>query len=304
MWGGLSSRAPVVNRCIRAAARTVLEGLALSKNLVNEKALVRKLQRFSPLIGDDCAVIAPPAKQDLLFTTDYTIEGVHFPRTLAAEAVGYKALARSLSDIAAMGGTPLFCLVSIALARWTDEGWVNDFYRGLNRLRRSTKTALAGGDLSHAKQVVCDVMVCGTVARGKALIRSGARPGDAIYVSGPLGGWTHKPKIIPRLETGRKLVGKATSCMDISDGLASDLHTLCVASGVAADLDCVPLFPKATLAQALHDGEDYELLYTAPPNVRVPGICIGVITDGKAGSLRLNGKSVQPKGYDHFAKHT
>ena len=271
---------------------------------MNEKALVRKLQRLSPLIGDDCAVIGPPVRQDLLFTTDYTIEGVHFPREMAAEAVGHKALARSLSDIAAMGGKPLFCLISIALAPWTDEKWVDDFYRGLNRLRRSTKTALAGGDLSHAEQVVCDVMVCGAVAKGKALLRSGARPGDAIYVSGPLGGWTHKRKIIPRLDIGRRLVGKATSCMDISDGLASDLHTLCTASGVAADLDIVPLLPKATLAQALHDGEDYELLYTAPPKVRVPGIRIGVITKGKIGSVKLDGNIVPPKGYDHFAKHT
>ena len=271
---------------------------------MNEKALVRKLQRLSPLIGDDCAVISPPARQDLLFTTDYTIEGVHFQRDSAAESVGHRALARSLSDIAAMGGTPLFCLVSIALAPWTGENWVDNFYRGLNRLRRSTKTALAGGDLSHARQLVCDVMVCGSVEKGKALLRAGARTGDAIYVSGPLGGWTHKAKIIPRLDIGRKLVGKATSCMDISDGLSGDLHTLCSASGVAADLNFIPLLPQATLRQALHDGEDYELLYTAPTNVRVPGIRIGVIANGKAGSMRLDGKILQPKGYDHFAKHT
>jgi thiamine-monophosphate kinase len=271
---------------------------------VNEKALVRKLQRLSPLIGDDCAVIAAPVKQDLLFTTDLTIEGVHFRRELPAEEVGYKALARSLSDIAAMGGTPLFCLVSIALAHWTDERWVNGFYRGLNRLRRSAKTALAGGDLSHASQVVCDVMVCGATPKGKALLRSGARLGDVIYVSGPLGGWTQKTKIVPRLNIGRKLVGKATACMDISDGLAIDLHTLCLMSGVAAQLDTVPLLPNATLTQALHDGEDYELLYTAAPQTRVPGIRIGVITKGKPGSLKIQGVTVQALGYDHFAKRT
>ena len=271
---------------------------------MNEKALLRKLQRFSPLIGDDCAVIAAPARQDLLFTTDFTIEAVHFEREWAPELVGHKALARSLSDIAAMGGMPLYCLVSIALAPWTDQRWVDGFYRGLNRLRRSTGTSLAGGDLSHAREVICDVMVCGAIARGKALLRSGARPGDAIYVSGPLGGWTHKPKIFPRLAIGQSLVGKASSCMDISDGLAIDLHTLCLASSVAAQLDTVPLLPGATIEQALHDGEDYELLYTAPPKIRVPGIRIGVIADGTSGSIKLKGSPVQPKGYDHFAKDT
>lgn len=271
---------------------------------MNEKALVQKLQRLSPLIGDDCAVIGAPARQHLLFTTDFTIEGVHFRRELAPEAVGHKALARSLSDIAAMGGTPLHCLVSIALAPWTDQRWVDGFFRGLNRLRRSTQTSLAGGDLSHAPQVVCDVMVCGSIAKGKALLRSGARLGDVIYVSGPLGGWTHKPKIVPRLVMGRQLVGKATSCMDISDGLAIDLHTLCRASGVSAELSFVPLVPRATLEQALHDGEDYELLYTARPKTRIPGIRIGVITAGKPGSLTLNGTPLMPKGYDHFAKRT
>ncbi|MDQ6759948.1 MAG: thiamine-phosphate kinase [Acidobacteriota bacterium] len=271
---------------------------------MNEKALVRKLQRFSPLIGDDCAVIGAPARQDLLFTTDFTIEGVHFRRELAAEAVGYKALARSLSDIAAMGGTPLHCLVSLALAPWTDQRWVDGFYRGLNRLRRSTETALAGGDLSHAPLMVCDVMVCGSVPKGKALLRSGARLGDVIYVSGPLGGWTHKPKIVPRLTMGRQLVGRATSCMDISDGLAIDLHTLCRASGVSAALNFVPLLREATLQQALYDGEDYELLYTARPSTRIPGIQIGVITDGRPGSLTLKGAPLKPKGYDHFENRT
>ena len=108
-------------------------------------------------------------------------------------------MARSLSDIAAMGGKPLYCLVSLALAPWTDQRWIDGFYRGLYKLLRKTKTALAGGDISHANQFVCDVMVCGSVARGKALLRSGAQPGDAIYVSGPLGGWRHKRVIVPAL---------------------------------------------------------------------------------------------------------
>ena len=267
---------------------------------MNEDTIVGKLSRHAPLIGDDCAVVRTPANQDLLFTTDFSIEGVHFTRDLPAEEIGRRAVARSLSDIAAMGGKPLYCLVSIALAAWIDQRWIDRFYRGVNKLLRETRTELAGGDISHAKQFVCDVMLCGSVAKGKALLRSGARPGDVLYVSGPLGGWRHKRVVIPRLDIGRKLVGKATSCIDISDGLALDLHRLCLASGVAAEIDSVPLLAGATVEQALHDGEDYELLYTAPPKARMPGIRIGVITKDRAGVLRYRGKRLAPLGYDHL----
>jgi thiamine-monophosphate kinase len=267
---------------------------------VNEDSITRKLRRRAPLIGDDCAVIRPPENRDLLFTTDFSIEGVHFTRKSSAQEIGYRALARSLSDIAAMGGTPHYCLVSLALAPWTNSRWIDNFYRGIHKLLRQTNTELAGGDLSHANQLVCDVMVCGSVAKGKALPRSGAHPGDILYVSGPLGGWRHKPVIVPRLDIGRKLIGKATACMDISDGLALDLHRLCVASSVTAEIDEIPLLPKATVKQALHDGEDYELLYTAPPKVRVPGIRIGTMTKGKPGAIRYRGTPIKPTGYDHI----
>ena len=267
---------------------------------MNEDAIVGKLRQLSKLIGDDCAVIAPPRNRDLLFTSDFTIEGVHFTRRTKAAEVGYKALARSLSDIAACGGEPVYCLVSIALAPWTDSHWIDGFYRGLMRLAGKTGTSLAGGDLSHAKQIVCDVMLCGAVAKGKALLRSGARPGDILYVSGPLGGWRHKRIVAPRLDIGWRLVGKASACMDISDGLALDLHRLCVASGVSATLDSVPLLKGASVEQALHDGEDYELIYAAPPRRRVPGHRIGVIAAGKPGAITYLGKRVSPLGYDHL----
>jgi thiamine-monophosphate kinase len=142
-------------------------------------------------------------------------------------------------------------------------------------------------------------MICGSVAKGKALLRSGARPGDILYVSGPLGGWKHKRVIVPRLDFGRELVGVATACMDISDGLALDLHRLCRESGVAAELDDVPLLKGATLDQALHDGEDYELLYAAPPRIKAPGMPIGRIIKGKPGAVRFQGRAVRPIGYDH-----
>jgi thiamine-monophosphate kinase len=271
---------------------------------VSEDEIVGKLRRRSPLIGDDCAVIPWSKTHDLLLKADMSIEGVHFTRDGKPEQVGARAVARSLSDIAAMGGTPLYCLISIAIAPWTDQHWIDGFYRGVYQLLRKAKASLAGGDISHADQFVCDVMLSGSVKKGKALLRSGARPGDVIYVSGKLGGWRHKPAIVPRLDFGQKLIGVATACMDISDGLALDLHRVCLASRVAAELDRVPLLKGATIDEALHDGEDYELLFTAPVRKKAPGIPIGRVVKGKLGSVRLQGKALQPIGYDHFQHRT
>jgi thiamine-monophosphate kinase len=251
-------------------------------------------------IGDDAAIFHAKPTEDLVFTTDLFIEKIHFRRPDAPANIGRRALVRSLSDIAAMGATPRFCLVSLAIAPWADMKWVKQFYRGLLLMAAETKVTLAGGDLSHADQIICDVMVCGAVPKDKALRRDGAQPGDSIYVSGPLGGWKHKRAITPRLDIGHKLLGKATACMDISDGLALDLHRLALASKVAAELDSIPLLKGATIEQALHDGEDYELLYTAPPKVRIPGIRVGTIRKGKPGTLTYAGKPIKPNGYDHF----
>jgi thiamine-monophosphate kinase len=251
-------------------------------------------------IGDDAAIFEPKAGEDLVFTTDLFIENVHFRRTDPPATIGRRALARSLSDIAAMGATPRFCLVSLALPKWADKKWIIAFYRGLLRMAAETQVTLAGGDLARADQLICDVMVCGSVPKDKALRRDGARPGDLIYVSGPLGGWKNKRVITPRLDIGRKLLNRARACMDISDGLALDLHRLVVASGVAAELDAIPLLKGATIEQALHDGEDYELLYTVPPRVRVPGIRVGTIKKGKPGVVTYAGKPLPPRGYDHF----
>ena len=268
---------------------------------MNEDAIVAKLAKRSRLLGDDCAIIRPRAGEEMLFTTDFTIEGVHFTRVAKPADVGHRALARSLSDIAAMGGTPRYCMVALAAAPWTTQAWIDGFFRGLLALARETKTALAGGDLSHAGQVVCDVMLCGSTPLGASLRRDGARAGDIIYVSGALGGWRHKPTITPRLDVGRKLRGKATACMDISDGLALDLSRMLKASGVSAALeDTIPLLTGATIDDALHAGEDYELLFTAPAGVRVPGIRIGVIAAGKPGTATFRGKRLSTKGYDHF----
>lgn len=276
-------------------------------------------------IGDDCAIFRPRgAKEDLLFTTDLLIEGVHFKRSTHTPAmVGHKALARGLSDIAAMGGDPLFCLLSLGLPPWADGRWIDQFYVGLLKLAASARTVLAGGDLSRSERVVCDIVVAGSVPKGRALRRDGARPGDAVYVSGQLGGsalglktrrgpaWKRHTYPEPRLALGRYLRQKlhVTSAMDLSDGLSLDLHRLCVASNVAAEIEAPPVFPGATLEQALHGGEDYELLLTIPQGVRVPArfenlslTRIGVIRRGPAGRVLLSGRPLAPLGYDHFRR--
>jgi len=278
---------------------------------LTEDALIARIGASRPTpglvlgIGDDCAIYRPRHREDLLFTTDLFTENVHFRRrNHDASSLGRRALARSLSDIAAMGGTPRFCLVSLALPPWADEKWLLGFYRGLKGLAARTGTAVAGGDLSHAPQFVCDIMICGSVRTGKALRRDGAKPGDAIYVSGPLGGWRHRREILPQLDLGRRLIGKATACMDLSDGLSTDLNRLVRASGVSAQLDRgLPVLDGATLDQALHDGEDYELLYTAPPRATLRGHRIGTVVPAARGTrVTFMGLALKPGGYDHFQR--
>jgi thiamine-monophosphate kinase len=276
-------------------------------------------------IGDDCAIYRPRgAAEDLLFTTDLLLEDVHFRRaTHRPEDVGWKALARGLSDIAAMGGEPRFFLVSLAVAAWAGPEWVEGFYRGLRRLAARMHVTLLGGDLARSEKVACDIVVCGSVPRGRALRRDRARAGDAVYVSGRLGGSAlglaggagaarrrHlRPE--PRLALGgflRERV-RATAAMDLSDGLSLDLWRLCRASKLSAAIAAPPLFRGATLEQALHGGEDYELLFTAPPRARVPAefegvplTRIGVMRRGRPGEVRLDGALLPVMGYDHFRR--
>lgn len=267
------------------------------------RKLAAKGPRITVGIGDDCAVFRPRAGQDLLFKTDPLIEDVHFKRDLAPAIVGHRALARNLSDIAAMGGDPQFCLVSLALPGDLGEKWIGGFYRGLMSLAKRTRTALAGGHLARAEKIFCDVIVCGSVPRGKALLRSGARPGDALYVSGELGRpWDRRFE--PRLGLGRLLRGRATSCIDISDGLSLDLFRLCQASKVAAEVDRVPIVSGASLERALHGGEDYELLFTMPEGRKAPPgtTRIGRIVRGLPGTVRFRGEPLEPRGHDHFRR--
>ena len=266
---------------------------------VTEDKIIGKLRRRAPLIGDDCAVTAPGRPGlTLHYRSQYRGRAFYagVERGSDRRASGCPQSERYRSD----GRNAAVLLAVHGSGAVDDERWIDGFYRGIFKLLRKVKASLAGGDISHAGQFVCEVMICGSVAKGKALRRSGARFDDVLYVSGPLGGWKHKRAIVPRLEFGRKLVGVATACMDISDGLALDLHRLCRESGVAAELTEVPLLKGATLDQALHDGEDYELLFTAPPRVKAPGIPIGRIVQGKPGAVRYAGRALAPIGYDHF----
>ncbi|MBX9603251.1 MAG: thiamine-phosphate kinase [Bryobacteraceae bacterium] len=279
---------------------------------MDERSLVELLRRDSGSrglvlgIGDDCAVYRPKPGEDLVFTSDLLIEDVHFTSELfRPEAIGHKALAVSLSDIAAMGAVPKFALLSLGVPASCGEKWMRSFFRGFHKLARRYDTTLAGGDLSRSDKIVCDVTVCGAVRSGKALRRDGARPGDSIFVSGRLGrAWQRHQKPEPRIKLARKIAGRATSCMDLSDGLSLDLHRLCLASGVAAELDRVPARRGATPELALHGGEDYELLFTLPPRKAAPAgtIRIGRMVEGEPGAVKLLGAPLAPGGYDHFRR--
>ncbi len=264
-------------------------------------------------IGDDCAILRPRVNEDLVFTADFVLEDRHFTlKTHSAAAIGEKALARSVSDLAAMGAQPVFCLVSLAVPAQLGGRFVKGFYQGLLRAANRFKISLAGGDLSRFDKVIADVTCCGSVPRGKALLRSNAKAGHLIYVTGKLGAAAHafnagKPILPkPRLAEGtalRKL--GVTTAIDLSDGLSLDLARLCEASGVGAQINsaALPIARGATVDEALNGGEDYELLFTANPKIKMPaGVTeIGIIIRGQAGRVFMDGHPLQSKGFDHFA---
>jgi len=236
------------------------------------------LVRVGP--GDDCAVLAGQGPRwELLLKTDGVVAGMHFDRGARAEQVGYKAMARPLSDIAATGGEPLAAVVYAALAREHAGPWARRFQRGLARAAGLYGCPVVGGDVSGTPgPTTVAVALLGRVERGRALLRSAARPGDRVLVTGELGGSILGKHLgfVPRLAEGRWLgrfrgIGGA---IDISDGLARDLgHILEESGGLGAELsaEAIPVARAArklrgdALAHALADGEDYELLFTVRP---------------------------------------
>jgi thiamine-monophosphate kinase len=278
---------------------------------MTETQVVEWLKRAAPAtgrgvvlgIGDDCAIFRPRgSSEDLLLTTDQFIEGVHFRTDDSPESIGHRALARGLSDIAAMGGAPRFCLLSLTKPPRYGDAWIKRLYKGLLKLAGRTNTILAGGDLARGENLACDIVVCGSVRRGRAILRSGAKPGDTIYVSGALGGpasQNYPARLFePRLKLGARL--RASACIDITDGLVLDLYRLCAASGVSANIVDIPLVPGATEEHALSGGDEYELLFTS--SVESPaGIAIGRIEAGKPGRIWLRDTAITPIGHDHFS---
>jgi thiamine-monophosphate kinase len=239
--------------------------------LVSE--LIASLPHLHPEVavgpGDDCAVIAQGGKWDQLLKTDTVVEGVHFEPDAPAQSVGWKALCRPLSDIAAMGGESQFALITLGLNPDQKVDWVKKLYAGLSRAATRYNVEIVGGETVRTSgPSFVSVSLTGRVETGRAILRSGAKSRDAILVTGKLGGsirgW--HLKFEPRVAEGRWLgrSGMVHCMMDLSDGLASDLPRLSIASGVACRLfeNAVPIRHGSTLQGALQDGEDYELLFS------------------------------------------
>ena len=282
--------------------------------------------------GDDCAVLDLGMPDRLiLFKTDAVVEGIHFTRETPPEKVGRKALARCLSDIAAMAGTPTAALITLALPKAFDADHVARIYDGLNELAQPTGVAIVGGETTtKPERMLISIALLGTVPRGRQILRSGAKRGDAIFVTGELGGSIAGKHLdfTPRLAEARWLADHfdVHALMDLSDGLAGDLPHILRASGVGAELlkTAVPVSRAAKLrtaekppfVAALTDGEDFELLFTlaskdavkvvdgwkqAFPEVKLS--CIGRIIEGSGVIIRdRNGiMPLKSGGYVHFA---
>jgi thiamine-monophosphate kinase len=298
-------------------------------------------------IGDDAAVLDVPAGRQLVAALDALVEGRHFPRGAPARSIGHRALAANLSDLAAMGATPAWFLLSLTMPA-VDEEFLAEFAAGMLALAGRHGVALVGGDTTGGPLLVA-VQALGTIAPGAVMTRAGARAGDLVYVSGTPGDaaaglsllldaaagagldQSHRSELIrrfeypePRVDLGQALVGLATACVDVSDGLAADAARLAQASGCAVrmDADCLPLSPAlrafagdaGALRLALTGGEDFELCFTLAPEreaelaarldiVKCRATRIGTMVAGTGIEVHQQGRALDLdlRGFDHFA---
>jgi len=290
-------------------------------------------------IGDDAAMVEM-GSGNLLLTTDMLVEGVHFdPSAISPTDLGYKSIVVNVSDVAAVAGSPRYATVGLALPAETPSGWVIDLYRGMVEACGEYGLSIVGGDLSRSERIVISVTIAGEVPRGRALTRSGASPGEAVAVTGCLGAASGGLKVgskdalsewgralseaharpVARVGEAQILAGSgASAMMDLSDGLSTDLHRLCAASGVGATIDLASLpicdqlehLDVDPVDLALNGGEDYELLVAIPRDAveaataklkehfGVAFTVVGEFTEPI--EVMADGRPLTPKGWDHF----
>jgi len=303
---------------------------------LGETALIRRIRgRFQTSgailgIGDDAALLDLPPGHSIVFCSDLVAEDTHFSRTLhPPDSVGYKAVAVNVSDVGAMGGIPMHFVISLAAPGDLEVDWVDAFYSGVERACRDFNATLVGGDTSSAKTIFVDVAMIGRVRTGAGVRRSGARIGDNVYVTGALGASARGLELLksgnasaaavkrhlypePRHRVGAAVCGQAHAMIDVSDGLSSDLGHIVAESGVSARIyrERLPIAEGASESDALHGGEEYELIIVAP---KLPGeiegvalTCIGeIVPSAWEHQVALvdgaNESILRPRGWDHFA---
>ncbi len=285
---------------------------------LGENAVLRRLLPNLPAheglrvgAGDDCAVVARDPQWDGLLKADAVIEGIHFTRNTEPQRIGHKALARALSDIAAMGGIPEHALITLLVHPSRSVEELESIYAGLSSLARRYGVSLAGGETAALPEdgLALSVALTGRVERGRGILRSGGKPGDVLVVSGCLGGSFESCRhldFLPRLELARALMegGAAPrAMMDLSDGLACDLPRLAHASGCSFELELpsIPCHAGCSTQQALQDGEDYELLMAFEPQTWEKACRLELPQPLTAiGHLLAEGGSQLQGGWQHF----
>lgn len=291
----------------------------LTKNLKQDKSVIK-----GP--GDDAAVIEWTSKKYLLMTSDILVEDIHFRRSSATPyQIGWKAMVRNISDIAAMGGLPRYATISMALPSKTALSYADGIYKGIKSSAKQFGVNVVGGDLSSSENIVIDIALLGEVEKDRLVRRSGANAGDLILLTGTVGGSSKGKHLdfVPRVEASRLITEKysVSSMIDVSDGLLIDLWRILDASGVGAKIhqSIIPLSSHArSFDRAVREGEDFELLFTMSNNearkfftkmlakMKTPVTLIGEITRKRDGYrlIREDGKTekIKTDGYLHFSR--